>query len=84
MSAPDLVARVAESRAAQGLPPVVEDPAALSKCGRLLRPLAASRKKRAGSEARPTSPAVATTYTTTNNVSQPAADLTTSPSCLPG
>lgn len=76
----DLVARVTESRAVQGLPPVVEDPAALSKCGALLRPLAASPKKQARSEARPTSPAVATT---THNVTRPAADLT-SPSCLPG
>lgn len=66
----DLVARVTESRAAQGLPSVVEDPAALSKCGALLRPLAASPKKQARSEARPTSPAVATT---TSDVPEPVA-----------
>ncbi len=34
---PDLIVRVAQSRAAQGLPPTVTDPAALRRAGALLR-----------------------------------------------
>jgi len=38
MSAADVAARVAASRTAQGLPLVVEDPAALDRAALLLRP----------------------------------------------
>lgn len=53
---PDLAARVAASRADQGLPPVIVDPAALSKCGALLRlPVAAGSRGNPGhGEGRPT------------------------------
>ncbi len=54
---PDLTARVAASRAAQGLPPVVTDPAVLSRAGALLRlaqqPLARSSACRMNASSTP-------------------------------
>ncbi len=81
---PDLVVRVAASRAAQGLPAVVTDLATLSKAGELLRlpATAGSRGNPGHGEGRPTTSRPSSSLIT--NGPQPAADLTTSPSCLPG
>jgi hypothetical protein len=43
---PDVVRKVVATRAAQGLPPTVEDPAALERAAAALRAMAVDRQQR--------------------------------------